>query len=380
MTNFDMPPAAGGSWNVPASRVVSSHNDWDPLEEAIVGRIGRVAYMSYEPALRGSMPGGESHGTGAVLWDRARVDAAEAQLDGLADVLEAEGVVVRRPPRLDHARPVRTPGYEVAAQNSATCPRDSLLVVGDQIIEAPMAVRARSFEYLPYREIVRDYFGRGARWVSAPRPALGGMTYAPTFGTDGLAFDADANPALTELEPCFDAASFVRLGRDLFYQPDVVTNDLGAQWLARHLGPEYRVHRALFASGPAPMHIDTTLVPLRPGLVMVNPERPPLDDTVRLFEKNGWEVVPGVSSMSADQSPSAGVSNWISMNVLSLDERTVVCEERETGMIRNLERWGFRVLPVPLHELYQFGGGAHCCVLDVRRRGALRSYLPSLDG
>ena len=379
MTEFDL-PVTGGSWNVPPARVVSTHNDWDPLEEVIVGRIGRAAHPSYEPSLRALFPGPAPRGSGPVLWDRRQIDSAEAQLDGLARVLRAEGVVVRRPPRLDHVVPVRTPRYEAPAQNSATCPRDSLLVVGDQIIEAPMAVRSRSFEYLPYREIVRDYFRQGARWVSAPRPALGEAAYSPDFGTDGLPFDADANPALTELEPCFDAASFVRVGRDLFYQPDLVTNDVGAQWVARHLGPEYRVHRTLFSSGPAPMHMDTTLVPLRPGLVMVNPERPPLDDTLRLFEKNGWDVVPGVTSMSGAESPSAGSSNWISINVLCLDERTVVCEERESGMIKLLERRGFRVIALPFREVYPFGGGFHCCVLDVRRRGSLQSYFPSLDG
>lgn len=379
MSGFDL-PVASGTWNAPPARVVSTHNDWDPLEEVIVGRIGRVAHPACEPALRAYFPDPATRGPGPFPWDRAQIDAAEAQLDGLARALRAEGVTVRRPPRLNHVVPVRTPSYEVAALNSAACPRDSLLVVGDQIIEAPMAVRARAFEYLPYRPIVKDYFRQGARWVSAPRPALGDGTYADDFGTDGRGFDADANPALTDAEPCFDAASFTRIGRDLFYQPDLVTNDLGGQWVARHVGPEYRVHRALFSSGPTPMHMDTTLVPLRPGLVMVNPDRPPLDDTLRLFEKNGWDVVQGVSSMSADESPTPGVSNWISMNVLCLDERTVICEERETGMIRNLQRWGFRVIPLPFRQVYPFGGGFHCCVLDVRRRGTLQSYFPTLDG
>ena len=53
------------------------------------------------------------------------------------------------------------------------CPRDGLMVVGDEIIEAPMAWRSRVFEYYAYKKLFRDYFERGAKWTAAPRPAMG---------------------------------------------------------------------------------------------------------------------------------------------------------------------------------------------------------------
>ena len=53
------------------------------------------------------------------------------------------------------------------------CPRDGLMVVGDEIIEAPMAWRSRTFEYFPYKKLLNDYFQKGARWTAAPRPAMG---------------------------------------------------------------------------------------------------------------------------------------------------------------------------------------------------------------
>ena len=45
-------------------------------------------------------------------------------------------------------------------------PRDILIVVGNEIIEAPMAWRARFFEYRAYRTIIKDYFRRGAKWTT----------------------------------------------------------------------------------------------------------------------------------------------------------------------------------------------------------------------
>jgi hypothetical protein len=47
---------------------------------------------------------------------------------------------------------------------------------------------------------------------------------------------------ISEFEPVFDAADFVRCGRDLFVTRSNVTNLMGIAWLRRHLGPGFRVH------------------------------------------------------------------------------------------------------------------------------------------
>ena len=51
-------------------------------------------------------------------------------------------------------------------------PRDVLTVIGDDIIEAPMAWRSRFFEYRAYRGIIKDYFRRGANWTTPPKPQM----------------------------------------------------------------------------------------------------------------------------------------------------------------------------------------------------------------
>ncbi|MDT0343963.1 glycine amidinotransferase [Streptomyces litchfieldiae] len=365
--------------DAPPERVVNTYNGWDPLEEVIVGTAFGATKPGHEPAFNAYVRSPQDRLSRAARRPAELIEAAEMQLDNLARVLEQEGVVVRRPTPTDFFTPVRTPTFEVAGQNASACPRDVLLVIGDQIVEATMGMRVRFFEYLPYRELVREYFNRGARWVAAPKPSMADEMYTADYSTQEVGFDADTHPSLTELEPCFDAASFARIGRDIFYQPDVVTNDFGARWLARHLGPEFRVHRARFKD-PHPQHIDATMVPLRPGLVMMNPERPALDDTVELFTSNGWEVVEAVPSVSDTIPRPDEVSNWISMNVFNVDEETIICEEQEEPMIKMLETLGFRVIPLPFRDVYRFGGSFHCCTTDIRRRGGLKSYFPKLDG
>ena len=54
----------------------------------------------------------------------------------------------------------------------AAMPRDIWMVVGDEIIEAPLAWKSRFFEYKAYRNLAKDYFRRGARFTTAPKPEM----------------------------------------------------------------------------------------------------------------------------------------------------------------------------------------------------------------
>ncbi len=59
----------------------------------------------------------------------------------------------------------------------AAMPRDILMVVGNEIIEAPMAWRARFFEYRAYRPLIKEYFRKGAKWTTAPKPTMADDLY-----------------------------------------------------------------------------------------------------------------------------------------------------------------------------------------------------------
>jgi len=358
---------------------VWSCNEWDPLREVIVGTARGAADIGYEPALAPyfppGMPGRDAAGAavpGVVI------DEAERQLDAFAMLLERRGIVVRRPDPVDHAVAVSTPDWAATTGRASACPRDVLLVIADEIIEAPMAQRARFFEYRAYRTLLAEYFRAGARWTAAPKPLMGDALYDPRVREGVAGYDYADGPLLTELEPAFDAASFVRFGRDVFWQPDLVSNRFGAAWLQRHLGEGFRVHEIRFRE-PLPSHIGTTLVPIRPGLVLVNPHRPCVDGSLSLFEENGWRVVQAPLSVRSG-ARSRDVSSWISMNVLVLDPETVVVEASETPMIELLRSLGCDVVPCAFDRVYPFGGGFHCCTTDIRREGTLQSYFPSLDG
>jgi len=349
---------------------VSSHNEWDPLEEVIVGNVDGAAFPPWHVSVWSAIPGDQwetfrlSAGT---PFPRERIDAARRELDGLARLLEAEGVTVRRPERQDHLRSYGAPGWTSTGLYAAM-PRDVLLVFGDQILECPLAWRSRYFETFAYRPLLKEYFRGGARWCAAPKPELRDDFYDEEWH-EAHEGETPRN-VISEFEPTFDAADFVRCGRDVFAQKSLVTNDFGLEWLRRQLGDGYRLHVLEF-NDPHPMHIDATLLPLAPGKLLINPERVPR--VPEIFR--GWSVFHAPQPSIPDCHTLYMTSKWINMNVLSLDEERVVVERQDERMIRALKDWGFKPVPCDFRNFNSFGGSFHCATLDVRRRGTLQSYF-----
>ncbi|GLU49968.1 amidinotransferase [Nocardiopsis ansamitocini] len=295
------------------------------------------------------------------------VQAAHDELEGFVQLLRSEGVTVRRPEPIPQRQPYSTLDWTSTGMYAAM-PRDVLLVVGEEIIECPLAWRSRYFETLAYRPLLKEYFHGGARWSSGPKPELVDAQYDPAW-TD----PAPGEPThlvVTEFEPTFDAADFTRCGRDIIAQKSHVTNAFGIEWLRRHLGDRYRIHVLEF-DDPHPMHIDATLVPMAPGKLLINPER--VRKVPEIFR--GWDVFHAPTPIIPDSHPLYLTSKWITMNILMLDEHRVVVERQDAPMIDALKKWGFTPIPCDFRHFNSFGGSFHCATLDVRRRGALDSYL-----
>lgn len=362
---------------------VCSYNEWDPLEEVVVGSALGAMYPEHSPILAaGGEPSWLMHYQGEFM-EEEYVEGATEQLDTLVRVLEAEGIKVQRPDPMPHNAGYSTPYWQCKSGWNAANPRDLFLVIGDEIIECASPQRHRHFESLAYRRLLTRYFQAGARWTSAPRPALLDSLYdhrssaPPADEGDPIAGKtlpegASRCSPIYEDEPVFEAADFVRCGRDIFVQQSVVTNRLGIEWVRRHLGEGFRLHE-IETRCSAPCHLDTTFVPLAPGKALVNPEWVrELPDCL-----SSWDLLEAPPPTYAEGSPMAYpyfTSQWISMNVLSLDEKRVVVDSQQTALIAKLRDWGFSPIPLPFDYVGLFGGSFHCVTLDVRRRGTLESY------
>ncbi len=362
--------------------VVSSWNDFDPLKHVIVGRADFTCIPPTEPATEAKIPA-DSDMRG--MWGPRpleTVERANYQLDTLAGLLESRGVRVDRPEPLQWNQAVMTPDFSTGSSFGCMPPRDVLLTVGKEILSAPMSFRCRFWEYLAYHSLMQKYFDEDPefRWEQAPRPRLSDAAYKAGYFDEitieeRLERTAELDFVTTEHEPLFDAADVLRMGKDLFCQHGLTTNRRGMQWLQRHY-PAHRVHAVNFPGDPYPIHIDATFVPLRPGLVMNNPNRKLPEEQRKIFEINGWEIVDAAQPAHEAPPPLCYSSVWLSMNVLILDHGTVIVEASEVNQIEQLDALGFNVLPVEFRDAYPFGGGLHCATGDVLREGNCEDYFP----
>ena len=219
--------------------VVSSWNDFDPLEHVIVGRADFTCIPPTEPATEAKIP--EDSDMRGMWGPRPleTVEKANAELDHLVTVLEERGVRVDRPTPIQWNQAVVTPDFMTGSSFGCMPPRDVLLTVGKEILSAPMSFRCRYWEYLAYHPLMQRYFDEDPefRWEQAPRPRLTAASYQAGYFDEitieeRLARTVALDFVTTEHEPLFDAADILRIGKDLFCQHGLTTNRRGMEWLS----------------------------------------------------------------------------------------------------------------------------------------------------
>ncbi|MFZ2258220.1 MAG: serine/threonine protein kinase [Clostridiaceae bacterium] len=365
-------------------KIVNSWNDFDPLKHVIVGRADNSCIAPSEPASKAKVPLNSPMRGMTGMRPLETVEKANAQLDNLVKILEDYGVKVDRPEVMQWNQAVVTPHFMTGSMFGSMPPRDVLLTIGSDMISAPMSFRSRYFEFYAYSKLQREYFDKDPdfKWISAPRPELSDTSYDMTYFDDSVTEDvllertAKLQMVTKEYEILFDAADVMRLGKDLFIQHGLTTNRKGMEWL-RRMYPDLRIHAVNFPGDPYPIHIDATFVPLKPGLILNNPQRKLPKEQRKIFEANGWEIIDAAKPFHKNPPPLCYSSVWLSMNCLVLDHKTVIVEASEYYQIEQMEQLGMNVIPIDFRDAYPFGGGIHCATADVYREGGCLDYFPN---
>ena len=389
---------------------INSHNEWDKLKEIIVGTsTGTLATLTWRH---------ESEPSQKLLDDAFKLarkacpkwfyDEVEEDLNNLAETLHKCGVIVHRPEPIDFSAIYGTPFWKTTSNNVYNT-RDLNLVVGNSVIESPSYLESRYYETTTMYPIWYRYFENGFRWIAGPKPMLNYPIRLPYFRDEKdreLTSEDIKHQELTggrveklhklaEREILFEAANTVRMGKDLLYLISSSGNELGARWLQSVLGDEYKVHvtRDIYRSS----HIDSTVMCLGPGLVLLNDTRvteKTCPEIFRTWDKIYFsEVAPTseaelkhqkelrdpigceLESMGFATNLHDMSSPWVGLNFLSIDPETVVVDERQTALIKLLEQRRFTVIPIRMRHIYTQGGGIHCATLDTVRESSLESYF-----
>jgi N-dimethylarginine dimethylaminohydrolase len=301
---------------------IHSYNEWDPLRSVIVGRADHANWPVNDPVFRL-----ESERT---LWKETPVPSgpvpdwiiaeANEDLDQLCSLLKSLNVEVLRPDDFNFQAHDGMYNY---------CPRDRLLVYGDTIVNPAMMYPCRDMELQCYHDVV----DAAANYLFMPRHE--GMT--------------------------LDAANIARLNDKWIYLESSSGNRAAYDWMCKHF-PTVDIELVNFYSG---VHIDSTIVPLREGLVLVNGSRVTPENLPRTL--CDWEVIycNHVEEQGFFQYPYA--SKWIALNMLVVNPHTVIVDKDQPMLIDFLEKNQFTVIPMQLRHSRTLGGGFHCVTLDLHR-------------
>ena len=340
---------------------VHTHTEWQPLKEVVVGnatgaQVPTVKDQSLHAVSYGALSASQFETILTGRFPQRVVDETNEDLDRISAGLVDLGIKVHRTNSVDFSQRYSTAEWSVDGYY-AYCPRDSILTVGQHAIETPMVLRHRQNEA---ERLFSHILGTSV--VRAPRPRLLDSMYDRSqLGV----------PTLRNDEPAFDAANCLKIGRDILYLISNTGNQKGVDWLQEFLGADYRVHpvRDVYAF----VHIDSSIVVLRPGLVLLCPERVNDSNVPELF-KNWDKIYAPEPAPIACEPGWGGASKWIAMNVLSLAPDLVMVEKNQTGLMQALEKFGIHSHPVSLRHMRTLGGGPHCVTLDLVRQGELEDY------
>lgn len=375
--------------NLPAH----SFDEWTQLEEVVLGTVDGFRgfhldssfnlfhWDNIQAFLRSKDFFRDQDGVSA--WPQVHVDddildELTEDLTDFACALSALGVTVRRPSALVGPDEIMTPFWR-SIQSPPLNVRDQAIILGSTIVETAPHVRARLFENDYLKPVFMDYMAGGSKWLCMPRPTLAaGVLDASFFRLNVDERESLQDTHATQLagldrEIVFDGAQCIRLGLDVLVNVGNQNHELGFDWLKRVFEGTFTFHRL---ERLADSHIDSTLLPLRPGLWLVR-DRQCLSRLPAPFRN--WDVIVAPEA-SEDLFPSyanrnlAIASRFIDMNVLSVNEHTVVVNSLFPDLMRALDRAGFDVVGVRHRHRRLFGGGFHCFTLDTRRTGGPQSY------
>lgn len=300
------------------------------------------------------------------------IDLRNKELDDLADTLASKGIIVHRPDSLNKIIPFTTPSFR-SELSSASNVRDLTLVYDNKLIETPTFVRNRYYENTLLYDVYNKAWdkGRGGQWIKAPHTEL----TEDTIDLGHWGDTRDYNNIPGNYVMAVDGAQFLRMGRDCIVNINSYNQYLGYEWV-KSFYPETDFHVLHVADN----HIDGCLICLRPGVFLVNPLYPNIRDLLPQKFKNWTYLYPRDLTANIDVRGMTDIdirlasSRGMDVNILSIDENTVVVNKRAYGVKDILEKNGFDIIEVTLENGEIFAGGIHCSTLDLVREDEYRYY------
>ena len=302
--------------------MLQSSNEWGKLKQVVVGSADFANWPSTDPVFAQ-----ESEKT---TWKATPVpngpvpqqliDETNEDLEKLVDALKKENVEVLRPDTMN---------FQELGGMYNYCPRDRLIVAGSELVDCSMMYPCRNMEI----DALPMVTGQASKIHRMPKDQ--GMT--------------------------LDAANVCRLGNDWLYLLSASGNMAAYEWLCEQF-PDQNIEAVNFYAG---VHIDSTIVPIREGLALINGTRVTPATLPRALRDWQCVYIDDVVAQDFYQYPYA--SRWIALNMLMVNPNLAVVDKHQKELIKILNSLKVDVIMLELRHSRTLGGGFHCVTLDLIR-------------
>ncbi len=320
---------------------MSSQNEWDQLQKVIVGVADFARVPEIDKSVR-TINYADRQDISDIFvgqYPQQVIDESNEDLEVFVDFLKKENIEV--------LRPNKTP-----TEYYNFCPRDVIFTYKDITIATPMPLKCRKNAWKSFIDLLGNTF-------------IIPCKYSDELYNEECIRNKDIL-ALTEITPAFDAANVIRANDDILYLVSNSANVAGANLLQEIIGSRGKVH--ILQGVYSYMHIDTTIAFLREGLMLLNPER--IKD-VNVLPKpfRNWDVIWCPNPVDIGYYPGYNnASEWVNMNLFSINPNLVVLEEHQEPTRKELEKHGIECAMLPMRHGRTLSGIFHCVTLDLERK------------
>ena len=302
--------------------MLASNNEWDTLKEIVVGKADYANWPTDDPVFAK-----ESEKT---LWTSTPVpsgpvaqqiiDESNEDLEALCDALRKESVLVHRPDDMN---------FQELGGMYNYCPRDRLIVAGSEIVDCNMMYPCRNMEI----DALPMVTSQASKMHTMPR----------------------------DQDMILDAANVARLGDTWLYLISHSGNQAALDWLRLQF-PDKTIEACNFYAG---VHIDSTIVPIREGVALINGSRVRPDKLPHALKD--WRCIYINDVVAQDFYEYPYASKWIALNMLMVNPNLAIVDKYQHSLIQILNSLDVEVIPLELRHSRTLGGGFHCVTLDLHR-------------
>ena len=355
--------------------MVNTHNEWDPLTEVVIGNgipsdlpCNDLTFKLFFHDNLFNNDFFRLNKNKKYSISKQIIHEHNNDIDQFAKLLIDLNIKVHRPRVPTHIENISCRTWASQCHPALNC-RDLCLTIGNKIIETPVSCRWRYYETDYMKHIFHECFLNGSQWISAPRPLI----HEKSFDLSDHERECINRPTEEHyldygIEIMFDAANCLKLGNHVLMNVSNENQRLGLKWLKSLLGPKYTIWDVNIAGN----HIDSTFLPIRPGLAVIM--KPDIIDKLPV-ELQSWDLIYiPTTSQKSDNIHLA--SPKIMLNFLSISPDCVICNPEYASILqRRLKPHGVEVIAQSIRHSRLFSGGHHCVSLDINRTGCLENYF-----